>query len=315
MRKFILRRSAQILLVFVVTTFGAFVALYRFGDPFLAIGEKLLPPDTRRLLRETFGLDQPLPIQYLTYIKNLFTGDLGIDYDQRRPVFDQLAAVAPNTLRLAVFALALQLLIGLSAGVVAAVWHRSIWDVLVTTGTIVLLSVPLLVIAAFLRDTFSGARLFGVPIFPALPRTLGAPATWFQDMLLPAFALAIGTTAFIARVMRSSMLEVLDADYIRTAKAKGLPQRTVVLKHALRNAVLPVANIAAIELGALIGGTIIVEAIFQYNGVGYLFVRSLDGLNYPVMMAIASYSIIIFLVLIAVVDVLCAYLDPRLRVD
>jgi ABC-type dipeptide/oligopeptide/nickel transport system permease component len=315
MRRFILRRTAQALLVFVVTTFGAFIALYRFGDPFQSIGEKLLPPETRRLLRETFGLDKPLPVQYLNYLGNLFTGDLGIDYDQRRPVSDLLAAVAPNTLRLAVFAIALQLVIGLSAGVVAAVWQRSVWDVLVTFGTLVLLSVPLIVTAAFFRDTFSGLRLFGVTVFPMLPRSFGVPATWFQEMVLPALTLAIGAVAFIARVMRGSMIEVLDADYIRTARAKGLSQRTVVLKHALRNAVLPVANIAAIELGALIGGTVVVEAIFQYNGLGYLLVRSLNGLNYPVMIAIASYSIIVFLALIVLLDILCAYLDPRLRVD
>jgi ABC-type dipeptide/oligopeptide/nickel transport system permease component len=132
--------------------------------------------------------------------------------------------------------------------------------------------------------------------------------------VLPAFTLAIGAVAFIARVMRGSMIEVLDADYVRTARAKGLSPRVVILKHALRNAVLPVANIAAIELGALIGGTVVVETIFQYNGLGYLLVRSLGSLNYPVMIAIASYSIIVFLALIVLLDILCAYLDPRLRV-
>jgi ABC-type dipeptide/oligopeptide/nickel transport system permease component len=313
MRRFILRRTWQALLVFVVCTFGAFLGLYRFGDPFQSIGEKLLPPGTRHILRETFGLDKPLPVQYLIYLRNLFTGDLGIDFAQRRPVFDLLADAAPYTMRLAVAALALELVIGLSAGVAAAVWHRSIWDVLVTTGTLALMAVPLFVIASFLRAELSGARVFEVTIFPVLPRSFGVPVSWFQDMILPAFTLAIAAMAFIARLTRSSMLEVLDADYIRTAKAKGLSRRTIVFKHALRNAVLPTVNVAAIELGALMGGTIVVETIFQYPGLGFLFVRSLRALNYPVMMAITSYSVMIFIVLIALTDVLSAYLDPRLR--
>ncbi len=315
MLRFVLRRTAQALLVFVIVTALCYVALYQLGNPFAAVGEKVIPPQTQAILRETFQLDRPLPVQYLNYLANLFTGDLGIDYDKRLPVFGLIADAVPNSVRLAVLALALQLVIGICAGVLAAVRRGSFTDALVTVAAVVLLSVPLIVTAAALRDTFSGTRVFGITLFPALPRTIAVEVHWYDELLLPALALALGGMAFTVRLTRGSMLEVLESDYVRTARAKGLPPRIVVFKHTLRNAIIPLANIATIELGAMLGGAIIVETIFQYNGVGYLFARALRSLNTPLLMAIMSYMVIAFVVLIALADILCAYLDPRLRID
>lgn len=315
MWKFTLARSAQGLLVFVVATFVAYSSFFVLGDPFASTGDKVVPPETQALLREKFGLGHSLPVQFLTYLGNLFTGDLGVDYNQRRPVWDQLAAVTPNTVRLAVAALALQLLIGISLGVLAAVRRSSLWDVLVTTGTVVMFSLPLFVVAVFFRNTLSGLQVFGLTVFPVLPRTVTVRVEWWQELLLPTLTLALGALAFTARLTRASMLEVLESDYVRTARAKGLGEGTVLFKHALRNAVIPLTNLAAIDLGALMAGTIIVETIFQYDGLGYLFVRALRELNSPILMAVLAYSIIVFIVLIALADILCAYLDPRLRID
>ena len=315
MRKFILLRTAQALLVFVFATFVAYVALFELGDPFATIGEKVLPPRTRAILHETFGLDKPLPVQYLTFLGNLFTGDLGIDYDRRRPVFDLLAEAVPNTLRLATVAVILELMLGIGAGVLAAVRRASFWDTLVTTGTIVLMSVPLLVTCSFLRGQLSGLQLSGITVFPSLPVSFGHEPHWAQLLALPAIAMAAGSAAITARLIRGSMLEVLESDYVRMARAKGLPPRTVIFKHALRNALIPFANLATINLGALFGGTLIAETIFQFPGVGYLFVRGLRDLNTPLLIAVISYSVIVFVVLIALLDILCAYLDPRLRID
>ncbi len=313
--KFALRRTVHALLVFLVATFLCYVALFKLGDPFASIGEKTMPPQTKAILHETFGLDEPLPVQYVTFLGNLFTGDLGIDYDARRPVFDLLAGSVPNTARLAVLAITLELLIGVTAGVLAAVRRTSFWDALVTTGTIMLMSVPLLVTATFLRDKLSGLRLAGVTVFPPLPVTFGHEPHWIRLVALPAIALAGASAAFTARLIRTSMLEVLESDYVRTARAKGLPPRTVVFKHTLRNAVIPLANLAVINFGALFGGALVVETIFQFPGVGYLFVRGLRSLNTPVLIAVFAYSVITFVVLIALLDILCAYLDPRLRID
>jgi ABC-type dipeptide/oligopeptide/nickel transport system permease component len=315
MWKFTLRRTAQALLVFVLITFLCYLALYQLGNPFASIGERVMPPQTQAILRETFELDRPLPVQYLNYLGNLFTGDLGVDYDKRLPVFGMITSVVPNTLRLAVLAVALQLVIGICAGVLAAVRRGSFTDALVSVSAIVVMSVPLIVTAAALRDRFSGTTVLGVTLFPRLPRTIAVEVHWYDELVLPALALALGGTAFIARMTRGTMLEVLDSDYVRTARAKGLAPRTVIFKHALRNAVIPIANIAAVELGVLLGGAIIVEAIFQYDGVGYLFVRALRALNTPLLMAIIAYMVVAFVVLLALLDILCAYLDPRLRVD
>jgi oligopeptide transport system permease protein len=315
MLKFVLRRTAQALLVFVIVTFLCYVALYQLGNPFASVGEKVIPPQTQAILRETFKLDRPLPVQYLNYLASLCTGDLGIDYDKRLPVFGLIADAVPYSLRLAVLAVGLQLLIGIAAGVLAALRQGSVTDALVSVTAVVLMSVPLIVVAASLRDTFSGVRVFGITLFPRLPRTIAVEVHWYDELLLPAVALALGGTAFIARMTRGTMLEVLESDYVRTARAKGLPPRVVIFKHALRNAVIPIATLAAIELGVLLGGAIIVETIFQYNGVGYLFARSLRSLNAPMLMAIMSYMVVGFVVLIALLDILCAYLDPRLRID
>jgi ABC-type dipeptide/oligopeptide/nickel transport system permease component len=315
MLKFVLRRTAQALLVFVIVTFLCYVALYQLGNPFASVGERVIPPETQAILRETFKIDRPMPVQYLNFLVNLFTGDLGIDYDKRQPVSGMIAAVVPNSIRLALVAIGLQLTIGICAGVLAAVRRGSFADALVTVSAIVLMSVPLIVTAAALRDTLSGTRIFGITLFPALPRTIAVEVHWYDELLLPAFALALGAMAFTVRMTRGSLLEVLESDYVRTARAKGLPPRTVVFKHALRNAVIPLANVTAVELGALLGGALIVETIFQYNGLGYLFVRALRALNAPLLMAIMSYMVVVFVVLIALVDILCAYLDPRLRID
>ena len=315
MWKFILRRTAQALLVFVVATLLCYIALYQLGDPFASIGEKVMPPETRAILRETFKLDEPLPVQYLNYLGNLFTGDLGVDFDRRLPVFGMIVDVVPNTLRLAALAVALQLFFGICAGVLAAVRRGTPADALVSVFAVVLMSIPLIVTAAALRDRLSGTSVFGITLFPQLPRSMAIEVHWYDELFLPALALALGGMAFIARMTRGTMLEVLESDYVRTARAKGLSQRTVIFKHALRNAVIPIANLAAVELGVLLGGAIIVETIFQYNGVGYLFVRALRTLNAPLLMAIIAYMVVAFVVLIALLDILCAYLDPRLRVD
>lgn len=298
-----------------IATFLTYIALFELGDPFATVGVRAMPPRTRALLHETFGLDEPLPIQYLTFLGNLFTGDLGIDYAARRSVADLLAATIPNTVRLALLTIGLELLIGITAGVLAAVRRASFWDMLVTVGTIVLMSVPMLVTASFLRDKLAGLQLGGTTVFPNLPVTFGHEPHWFRLVVLPALAMAAASSAFTARLIRTSMLEVLESDYVRTARAKGLPPRTVVFKHALRNAVIPAANLTTIQIGALFGGALVVETIFQYPGVGYLFVRALRDLNTPVLIAVFAYTVVAFVVLIALLDILCAYLDPRLRLE
>jgi oligopeptide transport system permease protein len=310
MGKFVIRRLAQAVMVVIAATILLFIGLFVLGDPFASSGDKVVPPETQAILREKFGMDQALPMQYLTYLGNLFTGDLGIDLNQRRPVADMLGAALPNTIRLAAIAIVIDIVIGVVAGIIAAVWRYSFWDVLVTIVTTLAIGVPTFVIGVWLRQTVSG-----VWIFPQVPRTFTEVVPWYTEVLLPALTLAIVDAAFIARLMRGSMLEVLRMDYIRTARAKGLGERTVIMKHAFRNSIIPVVTYVGIGIGVLLGGAIITETLFQYNGVGFLLYRSILQNNNPVIMAIVTFAVLVYVLLSMIVDILYAYLDPRIRLS
>jgi oligopeptide transport system permease protein len=311
--KFLARRIAQAIFVLLVTSFGALVAVTEWGDPFKMIGPRMQTPETRAILNHTFGLDQPLVIRYLHFVGNLLTGDLGIDFKRRRPIIDLLVETAPNSFRLALTALLIQVVVGVSLGIVAAWRRHTFTDLVITAFAVVVTSIPLFVIGVSLRNTLSGVSVFGWDAFPLIPRSIGVHTTWLQNLVLPSTALGVGALAFTVTIARGSMIEVLDADYIRTARAKGLSERKVVFKHAARNALLPVLELSAIQLGALMGGSVIVEAIFQYPGLGYLFVRSMAENNHPVMVIVAVYSVALFVIVLMLVDILTAWLDPRIR--
>jgi oligopeptide transport system permease protein len=311
--KFMTRRVARAVFVLLVTSFGALVAITELGDPFKMIGDRMQRPETRALLNEAFGLDKPLFFRWLDFLVNLATGNLGIDIRRRRPIFDLLAEAAPNTLRLALAAIAIQIVLGVSLGIIAAWRRRSFVDMVITTSSVVITVIPVFVIGVWLRNTLSGVSLFGWEAFPLIPRSIGIETTWLQNLVLPAVTLGVGALAFTVTMTRGTMLEVLEADYIRTARAKGLPERTVVFKHAARNAMIPVAELSAMQLGALMGGSVVVETIFQYPGLGFLFVRSMNENNQPVMLVVATYSVVLFVVALMVVDILTAWLDPRIR--
>jgi oligopeptide transport system permease protein len=314
MGKFLLRRTANAVLVVLVTTFGALVAVTEWGDPFRMIGPRMQTPEARAMLNETFGLDKPLFVRYLVYVGNLFSGDLGVDFKRRRPVIDLLADAAPNSLRLALVALAIQVVLGVLLGVIAARLRHTFVDTVITFAAITVTVIPLFVLGVWIRNAFSGRSIFGWEAFPLIPRSVGIETTWLQELVLPAFTLGVGALAFTVVLARGAMIEVLDADYIRTARAKGLSERKVIFKHAARNAMIPVAELSAVQLGALMGGTILVESIFQYNGLGYLFVRSMGENNHPVMLAVSVYSVALFVIVLMLADILTAWLDPRIRI-
>jgi oligopeptide transport system permease protein len=204
---------------------------------------------------------------------------------------------------------------GVLLGIISAWLHRSFTDLVITSAAIVITIVPLFVIGVVLRHTLSGVSVFGWDAFPLIPRSIGIETTWLQDLILPAVTLGVGALAYTLNLARGAMLEVLDADYIRTARAKGLSQRVIVFKHAARNAMIPVAELSAMQLGALMGGSVMIEAIFQYPGLGYLFVRSMNENNHPVMLAVTLYSVAAFVVVLMLADIVTAWLDPRIRAE
>lgn len=310
MGKFVIRRLAQAILVVIAATLILFIGLFVLGDPFASTGDKVVPPETQEILRAKFGMDQSLPMQYLTYLGNLATGDLGVDFNQRRPVSEIVGNAVPATVRLALVAIVIDILIGVIAGIIAAVWRYSFWDVLVTILTTLAIGIPSFVIGIWLRQTVSGEL-----IFPQVPRSFTEIAPWYTEVLLPAFTLAIIDAAFIARLMRGSMLEVLRADYIRTARAKGLGERSVIMKHAFRNSIIPVVTYVGISIGVLMGGALITETLFQYNGVGFTLFKAITQNNNPIIMAIVTFAVLIYVFLSMIVDILYAYLDPRIRLS
>ena len=308
MGRFVARRTAQAVLVVVAATFLIFMATFALGDPFASSGEKAVPPAIQAANRARFGLDQPLPVQFLHYLGNIVTLDFGVDFDQGRPVSQMLAETIPNTIRLALVAIVIDLLIGVSAGILAAIRRYSVWDTLVTVLSTIGIGLPVFVIGIFLVANVSGHGPF-----PAVPRSFTVQVPWYEEVLLPAFTLAAIDAAFIARLMRGSMLEVLRADYVRTARAKGLSERTVIGRHVLRNSLIPVVTYTGVSLGVLFGGAIITETIFQYNGVGYLLSRAIVNNNAPVLIAVVVFSVVAYVVLSLAVDILYAVLDPRIR--
>jgi ABC-type dipeptide/oligopeptide/nickel transport system permease component len=267
----------------------------------------------RAQIEEKNHLNEPILAQYAWYVSGIAGGDFGDSYQKGRPVKDILFDKFPNTFRLAFAAIIIEMLIGIGAGIISAVKQYTFWDVLVTLSTSVLVSVPVFWLGLLLQ-MFFGIKIkqwTGGAVF--LPITgMGSPPD-LVHLILPAATLASVSTAYVARIMRSQMLEAMGQDYIRTAVAKGLTERAVVFRHALKNALIPVVTFVGIDLGALMGGAILTESVFSWPGVGreiYLAVMSRD---WPVVMGGVIVVVLIVMVVNLLVDISYAILDPRIR--
>jgi ABC-type dipeptide/oligopeptide/nickel transport system permease component len=284
------------------------------GDPIqLIVGEKPLTPALRAQIEEKNHLNEPLHIQYAYYVSGIVQGDLGESYQKGRPVTDILFDKFPNTFRLAIAGIVIEIIIGISAGIISAIRQYSFWDVLVTLSTSILVSVPVFWLGLLLQ-MFFGIRLkewTGGAVF--LPISgMGNPPD-FVHLILPAVTLASVSTAYVARIMRSQMLEAMGQDYIRTAVAKGLTERAVVFKHALKNALIPVVTYIGIDLGALMSGAILTETVFSWPGVGREIYLAVMQRDWPVVMGGVIVIVLIVMFINLLVDISYALLDPRIR--
>ena len=299
------------LLTLVGVSMLLFLALFVVTDPVATFGEKARDPVVQAQLRERYNLDDPLPVQYVKWVGNVSHGDFGESIKRRRPVNDIIWSKVPNTVKLAFVAIIFELLIGLAAGLISAIFRYSFWDVLVTLTTTLAIGFPSFVLGLMLQ------YMLGVH-WRILPVTGTGPAGWFavdNHVILPAFTLAAIDAAGLARLMRGTMLEVLRADFVRTARAKGLSERAVMMKHALRNAIIPVVTYIGVTFGTLLAGTVITENLFNYDGVGKALVDAIYSEDNPIVLGIVTYSVAIFVIMSAVVDVLYGLLDPRIRLD
>lgn len=302
--RYILRR----LLHFLPTALGVVTLTFLLihlvpGDPVeVILGEQALPAD-REAMRESLGLNKPLHEQYITFMTGLAKGDVGKSLFTQRPVADMLWARLPATLELSAAAMAVALLIAFPLGIWAAV-NRDRWP----------------------DHTAMGVSLIGfsMPNFWMGPMLIIVFALWlgwlpvsgrdgWDSLVLPALTLGTGMAAITTRLLRSSLLEVMHADFIRTAKAKGVPQRGIVLKHALRNALLPVITVVFLQAGGLLTGSILTEAVFSWPGVGSLMIEGLNKRDYPVVQGCVLFIALIYMLVTLLSDILYAWADPRIR--
>lgn len=301
---YISKRLGLAVLVALTVSIIAYMLLYLSGDPALAIaGEGARQADID-MVRKTYGFDQPIIVQFWHWVLKLVSGDLGTSIYFKTDVGPLILSKLKTTMLLALYALAFALLISVPLGVLAAIYKNSWIDRLCLAVAVVGQAMPNFFFALILIMLFSISwRLLPV----------SGSETW-QHFVMPAITLGYYAAPAFMRLIRAGMIEVLSADYIRTARAKGLPTTTVVFKHALRNAIVPVVALAAVQLGFLLGGSIVIETIFALDGLGYLAYQSITHKDFPVTQVIVLLLSVIYILLTLASDIANAWLDPRIRV-
>lgn len=310
---YILRRLLQsAVLIFAIATLIAVGVRLIPGDPaYVLLGEGQATPDRVRLLREQLGLERPVHIQYLEWLGRLARGDLGVSLISRRPVGPDLLQRLPRTLELTAAATLLALVLGLPAGILAAMNRNGPLDLAVSVLALLGLSSPVFVLGTLLVLVFGlYLRLFPATGFVDLTQD---PVGHFNRLLLPALTLAAAMAGVVARMARSAMLDVLGEDYLRTARAKGLSERAVVFGHALPNALIPVVAVVGVQMGSLLGGSVIVEYIFNWPGLSTYLLQGIAQRDYPVVQAVVLVVAALFILLNLLTDLSYGVLDPRVR--
>jgi len=307
MGRYVIRRLLQTIPVFLGTTFIIFSLVFAIpGDPIRALsGDKPLSPAVYAELQDRYNLDDPFLVQYGKYMAGILQGDFGQSF-RGQEVSDILAQRFPVTIKLALVAFGFEIVVGIAAGLLAGLRRGSFADSLVLLTTTLVVSIPVFVLA------FTAQILLGVKLgwFPIAGLTEGA-----YSYLLPGMVLGALSLAYVARLTRTSLVENMRADYVRTATAKGLPRSRVVGRHALRNSLIPVVTFLGIDLGALMAGAIVTEGVFNIPGIGQQVFLSIQAQEGAVVIGIVTALVLIFIFANLIVDVLYAVLDPRIRYE
>ncbi|MFH7599258.1 ABC transporter permease [Streptomyces racemochromogenes] len=305
MGRYVIRRLLQMIPVFIGSTFLIFFMVYALGDPVAALfGDKAPDPATAARIRKDLYLDRPLWQQYVHYMGQIFKGDFGTAFNGQS-VTDLMATAFPVTLRLTCVAILIEIVVGITLGVVSGLRRGKTVDTTLLVATLVVISVPTFVTGYLLQ------YLFGVKWGWVRPTV--SPDAPFDELILPGIVLALVSLAYVTRLSRTSIAENAKADYVRTAVAKGLPRRRVVGRHLLRNSLIPVVTFIGTDIGALMGGAIVTERIFNIHGVGYQLYQGILRGNSPTVVGFVTILVIVFLVANLLVDLLYAVLDPRIR--
>jgi len=323
MTKYIIRRILFAIPVLIAISLVTFLLIQALpGGPFDTVGMKAMPEQIRQVLERRYGLDRPLYEQYFLYMGSLLSGDLGPMLRFRgQTVNDIVAQSLPVSMQLGILAVMLGFLIGIPAGIIAALKHNTMLDHAATFVAVLGVSVPSLVLAPLLILVF-GVKLGWFPIAfwgadpPFILGLFPKPtATFWLHAAMPTFALGTGISAGIARLTRAGLLEVLGEDYIRTARAKGLRERVVIVGHALKNSLIPVATVLGPLLAGVLTGTFVIEQIFALNGLGRYFVGSVSQREYFLLTSITLLYGVFLIIGNLFVDIIYAWLDPRIRFD
>jgi peptide/nickel transport system permease protein len=282
--------------------------------------QRQMDPEVIELIRQKYGLDQPVHIQYVKWLGNLVQGDLGESFRHRRPVTTLIAERVPYTLQLSILALLFDALIGIALGIISAVKQYSVLDKSVTVSSLIIYSIPGFWLALMLVMVFS----VNLGWFPtSQTRSLdyemltfwGKLADRLWHLVLPVFVLGIASAAGTARYMRNRLLEVLSEEYVLAARARGLREKTVILKHALRNAMIPILTIYGMSIPFLLGGAVLIENVFAWPGLGKLGVEAVGGRDYPVIMATTMMSAVLVVLGNLMADITYAAVDPRISFE
>jgi peptide/nickel transport system permease protein len=299
---------ARRLAVSVVTLLGVTIIAFSLvqmlpGDPARTIAGLLASEEEVERIRARMGLDEPLPIQYAQFVGNIATGDLGISARTRRPVTQEIGARLPKTIELAAVGTILGSILGIVGGVIAARFRNRTADHVISIGSLIGISMPVYWLGLLLIMVFA-VNLGWLPAAGASQRT---------SIILPGITIGLFSIALVARMTRASMLEVLEQDYVRTAFAKGVANRNVVYRHALRNAFIPVLTVIGIQFGSLLGGAVLTEFVFAWPGIGRLMVDSIAARDFPVVQGIILVFALMFIIVNLIVDILYSYVNPKIQ--
>lgn len=305
MLKYTLKRALMaILTIWVVVTITFFLMNSIPGDPFT--DQKKIPPEIMEKLEKKYGLDQPLVVQYGKYLKNILKGDLGDSMKYKnRSVNSIIEEGFPVSFKVGMLAIIFAAVVGISFGTIAGLNRAKFFDFLVIILAVIGVSVPSFVFAALFQYVF-GVKLKWFPV-----ARWGTPAHY----VMPVLALGIGYVAYIARMMRTSMLDVLNQDYIRTARAKGLSSTQVTWRHTIRNAILPIVTILGVSIAGIVVGSFVIENIFAIPGIGKHFVQSITHQDYTLIMGTTVFYAVILVVMMFLIDIFYGIVDPRIRLE
>ncbi|HXF60473.1 MAG TPA: ABC transporter permease [Caldilineaceae bacterium] len=312
MGQYALRRLWQMAPVLLIVSIAVFSIIHFIpGNPAQIIAGPNATPEQLAALEQRLGLDKPLWTQYLIWLRNVLSGELGVSYINNYPVRQLIAQRIPATVELALASTVIGVAIALPLGILAAVRPGSTFDFVTTTFSALSFAIPSFYLLILLIMLFSVELRWLPP--SGRPSLADQPGLWVKSIILPAFTLGIGVAAKLTRYLRSALLEVLDQDYIRTARAKGLRERITLWRHALPNALIPVVTVLGLQLGDLLSGAIIVESIYAWPGVGRLTIQAIEWRDYALLQANVLFIVLAFLLVNLITDLTYGLLDPRIR--